>query len=133
MRYYSRYKVQEDGESIAMLNGMFLIIFSVLGLLAVAAGSILAVNTEAIFGAKLTAVELDRAKILMLILVVNLGISFPSIVFNSHITANEKFVFQKLVGVIKTVVNPFVVLPCTLARLWFSRDGRHYYTSECHD
>lgn len=114
MRYYSRYKVREDGDKIATLNGMFLIIFSGLGLLAMVAGSILAANAGTIFGAKLTAVELDRAKILMLILVVNLGISFPSIVFSSHITANEKFVFQKLVAMIRTVVNPFVVLPVLL-------------------
>lgn len=114
MRYYSRYKVQEDREKIAILNGMFLVIFSVLGLLAVGAGSILALNTDIIFGSKLNPLELSRAKVLMFILVVNLGISFPSIVFTSHITANEKFVFQKIVGMIRTIVNPFVVLPVLL-------------------
>lgn len=111
MRYYSRYKVQEDSDKIAILNGMFLIIFSVIGLIAVVAGTILALNTEMIFGSELTSTELSRAKILMLILVINLAISFPNIVFNSHITANEKFIFQKLVQMVKIVINPFVVLP----------------------
>lgn len=111
MRYYSRYKVKEDREKIATLNGMFLIIFSVIGLIAIAAGTILAFNTEVIFGTELTSEELSRAKILMLILVVNLAISFPNIVFTSHITANEKFVFYRLVQMIKIIVNPFVVLP----------------------
>lgn len=111
MRYYSRYKVKEDREKIATLNGMFLIIFSVIGLIAIAAGTILAFNTEVIFGTELTSEELSRAKILMLILVVNLAISFPNIVFTSHITAKEKFVFYKLVQMIKIIVNPFVVLP----------------------
>lgn len=111
MRYYSRYKVQEDRDKIATLNGMFLIIFSVIGLIAVIAGTILAMNTGVIFGSELTSVELSRAKILMMILVINLAISFPNIVFTSHITANEKFVFQKFVQMIKTVTNPFVVLP----------------------
>lgn len=111
MRYYSRYKVQDDREKIATLNGMFLIIFSVIGLIAVIAGTALAMNTEVIFGSELTSDELSRAKILMMILVINLAISFPNIVFTSHITANEKFVFQKLVQMIKTVANPFVVLP----------------------
>ncbi len=111
MRYYSRYKVQDDREKIATLNGMFLIIFSVIGLIAVIAGTALAMNTEVIFGSELTNVELSRAKILMMILVINLAISFPNIVFSSHITANEKFVYQKLVLMIKTVANPFVVLP----------------------
>ncbi|WP_031514117.1 lipopolysaccharide biosynthesis protein [Desulfofalx alkaliphila] len=114
MRYYSRYKVQADKEKIATLNGMFLIIFSILGLIAVFAGTILALNTEAIFGSELTSTELSRAKILMMILVINLAISFPNIVFTAHITANERFIFQKLVQMIKIVVNPFVVLPVLL-------------------
>lgn len=111
MRYYSRYKVKKDKESIAKLNGMFLIIFTVIGVIAVIAGTILASNTELIFGSELTITELTRAKVLMMILVVNLAISFPNIVFTSHITANERFVFQKLVQMIKTIINPFVVLP----------------------
>ncbi|NLJ96643.1 MAG: oligosaccharide flippase family protein, partial [Clostridiales bacterium] len=114
MRYYSRYKGKEDKEKIATLNGMFLAIFCVLGLIAVIAGTILAFNTELIFGSELTSTELSRAKILMMILVINLGISFPNVVFTSHITANEKFVFQKLVQMIKIVINPFVVLPVLL-------------------
>lgn len=111
MRYYSRYKVKGNQEKIATLNGMFLIIFSVLGLISVIAGTILTINTEIIFGSALTTSELSTAKILMMILVINLSISFPSIVFTSHIAANEKFVFQKLVEMIRTVANPFVVLP----------------------
>ena len=111
MRYYSRYKIKEDKEKISTLNGMFLIIFSILGLISVIAGIILTMNTEVIFGSALTSVELLKAKILMMILILNLAISFPNIVFTSHITANERFVFQKLVEMIRTVANPFVVLP----------------------
>lgn len=114
MRYYSRYKVKEDKEKIATLNGMFLIIFSIIGLIAVIAGTILAMNTELIFGSKLTSSELSRAKVLVMILVINLAVSFPNIVFTSYITANEKFVFQKLVQMIRTVINPFIVLPILL-------------------
>ena len=114
MRYYSRYKVQENTEKIAILNGMFLIIFSFLGITAVIAGALLAMNTEIIFGSELTNLELSRAKILIMILVINLAISFPSIVFTSHISANEKFVFQKIVQMIKTIANPFVVLPALI-------------------
>lgn len=111
IRYYSRYKIREDEENIAKLNGMFLIIFSIIGIVAVLAGLVLAFNTETIFGSELTQKELSTARILMSIMVVNLAISFPSIVFNSHIIANEQFVFQKFLQMIKTVVNPFVVLP----------------------
>ena len=114
MRYYSKYKVKEDKEKIAVLNGMFLTIFIVMGVIASIAGIILALNTELIFGSELSSVELSRAKILMIILVINLAISFPNIVFSSHITANEKFIFQKVVQMIRIVANPFLVLPILL-------------------
>ena len=114
VRYYSRYKVADDRQNIAKLNGMFLIIFSVIGLIALLAGTILALNTEAILGKQLSSIELHRAKILMLIMVINISISFPGVVFNSHITANEQFIFQKFLQMIKVVVNPLLVLPVLL-------------------
>lgn len=114
MRYYSRYKVEDDEKNIAKLNGMFLIIFSTIGVIAVLAGSILVFNTELIFGEKLTRSELSTAKVLMAIMVFNIALSFPASVFNSHITANEEYIFQKILQMVKIVVNPFIMLPVLL-------------------
>jgi len=114
IRYYSLYKVYEDKENIAKLNGMFLIIYFILGLVAVLAGILLAINTDLIFGAKLSTSELKKAKVLLIILVINLSISFPNIVFNSFIIANEKFIFQNMMQMIKILGNPFLVLPALL-------------------
>jgi len=114
VRYYSRYKVLNDRQNIAKLNGMFLIIFSVLGFIAFLAGIILALNTEAILGKELSDIELHRAKTLMTIMVINIAFSFPGVVFNSHITANEQFVFQKFLQMIKVIVNPLLILPVLL-------------------
>lgn len=114
IRYYARYKVKNEKKNIAKLNGMFLMIYTGIGLIAALAGTLLAINSENILGTKLTVGELSKAKILITILVINLAISFPNMVFASYITANEKFIFQKIIQVIKTVVNPFVVLPILL-------------------
>lgn len=114
MRYYSRYKVNNEQENIAKLNGMFLIVFSVIGIITVIAGMVLVINTDLILGEKLTVNELHTAKILMAIMVVNIALSFPGTVFNSHITANEEYIFQKLLQMIKVVVNPFIILPVLL-------------------
>lgn len=111
MRYYSKYKAREDTDNIARLNGMFLVIFSVIGIVAVVAGIILTFYTDVIFGAKLTDTEIAKAKALMIIMVINTAISFPNIVFSTYITANEKFVFQKILGIIKLIVNPLIMLP----------------------
>jgi O-antigen/teichoic acid export membrane protein len=114
MRYYSRYKVKAEKENIAKLNGMFIIVFSIIGFIAVLAGVVLVHNVDLIFGKKLTTKELNTAKVLMAILTFNIALSFPASVFHSYITANEEYVFQKLLQVIKIVVNPFVTLPVLL-------------------
>lgn len=111
MRYYSRYKVQEENERIAVLNGMFLIVFSALGFVAVLLGSFLALNSTIIFGSELTPQELSTARVLMGIMIVNLALSFPNIVFDNYIMANERFVFQKSVQFIKILTSPLVILP----------------------
>lgn len=111
IKYYSGFKVKNDQASIAKLNGMFMIIFSIMGAIAVAAGMVLVMYTSTIFGNELTAREISTARILMIIMVINIAISFPGIVFNSFIMANEKFIFQKGLQIIKVITNPFLILP----------------------
>lgn len=115
MRFYSRYKINNDHEKIAILNSMFLTIFSMLGILVIIAGVILALNVDLIFGTTLSSQELQTAQFLVLILVVNLSISFPAIVFNTYLQANEKFVFQNIFLIIAQVTTPLINLPILLA------------------
>lgn len=114
VRFYSRYRVKDQQQEIAKLNGMFLVVFSLIGIVAILAGMVLVANTERVFGDKLLPGELQTAKTLMAIMVFNLATSFPASVFNSYITANEQYVFQKSIQIIRTVVNPLVMLPVLL-------------------
>lgn len=111
IKYFSVYKTNGDTAGITRLNGMFLIIFTFLGLLAVVAGLVLVFNSEIVFGNKLTDSEQLKAKYLTIIMVINTAITFPAIVFNSYITAKEKFLFQKLLIIGKSVISPLVVIP----------------------
>lgn len=114
IRYYSKYKAKKDEASISRLNGTFLIVYSVIAVVALIAGIVLISNIELIFENGLMPNEIYKSKILMSFMVFNLAISFPMSVFTSNITANEKFFFQKLVGSINTVINPFIMLPVLL-------------------
>lgn len=111
MRYYSKYKVNEEKENISKLNGMFIIVYSIIGIISILAGVLLITNIDIVLGGKLTNSELNTASILMVIMVFNMAISFPASVFSSYITANEQYIFQKIVQVIRTVINPFIMLP----------------------
>ncbi len=111
IRFYSRYKAKNDEEGIAKLNGMFMTVFSVIGIVSIVAGSVLILNFENIFENSLTLYELNKARMLMIFMVFNLAVSFPGSVFSSYINANERFVFQKVVGILRNVLNPFLTIP----------------------
>jgi O-antigen/teichoic acid export membrane protein len=115
IRFFSRYEAEANEEKIAVLNAMFLTIFSVLGVVAIAAGLVLAFNVDLIFGTTLSASELNTTRILITILVIHLGLSLPLMVFNTYILANEHFIFQNALLIVSQVASPFVKLPLLLA------------------
>jgi O-antigen/teichoic acid export membrane protein len=114
VRFYSRYKVDDKEQEIARLNGLFITVFSLIAVVAILVGLALVMNLESMLGQSLTPSELEKTKTLMLILVINIAITFPASVFNSFITANEQFLYQKIVNIIQQVVNPLIVLPALL-------------------
>lgn len=114
IRYYAKYKKDGDQEAIYRLNGLFLSIFTVIGTVALVCGLYLTTHLELVFDTGLTAAEYKIARKLMLLLTANLALSFPMSVFANIISANERFVFLKLLGVLKTVGGPLVTLPLLL-------------------
>lgn len=114
MRYYSKSKVKENKDDIARLNGMFLTTFSIIGIIALICGGVLVTQIEVIFSNSLTYAEIETARILMIILVINLAMTFPFSVFKSNINANEHHFFLRILDIVKTVITPFVVLPLLL-------------------
>ena len=108
IRFYSRYKAVNDEEGVKKLNGLFLIVFTIMGIVAVIAGLFISFNVEMFFNDTYTSSDLDIARVLMIFLTINLSISFPASVFISYITSQEKFIFQKLVNIGKTVLSPIL-------------------------
>ena len=117
VRYYTRAEASDGENGVAKINGMFMTIFLVIGLLSLLVGGVLVANVHRIFAAKLTPREIETARVLMALLVVNIAVSFPCSVFTSYITARERFLFQRLVSMIRTVLNPIVMLPLLLMGL----------------
>ena len=108
IRFYSIYKKNQDEEKIKHLNGMYLSVFMVIGVIALVAGLILSQNVSIFYNDTYTNEDLYIAKILMIFLSINLAISFPSSVFTSYITSQEKFIWQKIINMFTTVLSPAV-------------------------
>ena len=73
-------------------------------------GVLLYKNVGLLFGQKFTASELNSARIIILILVVNVAIAFPLSVFGSYIISSEKFAFQKGLLTVKAILYPISLI-----------------------
>ena len=114
IRYYSIYKKDNKIECIYKLNGLFLLIFSTIGSIALVCGMFLSFHLDIVFDKGLTNEEYTTARILMLLLTVNLSVSFPMSVFSNIISAHERYIFLKLLGMAKTILSPLITLPLLL-------------------
>ncbi len=105
VRYTAKYRAEGKTEEQHQMFGMFFLLYCVIGLVVLAAGGILYLNAEKIFDASMTVTELSRTKIILALMVANLAITFPFSLFGSIITAYEQFVFQKVVNIIRIILN----------------------------
>lgn len=110
IKFISSSKARNDKQEEKKINGLFLFLYSIIGIITIIIGIILFKNVNVIFSA-LTDAEIVKAKTIMLILVFTVAISFPLSIFDSYVMACEKFKFLKVLNVIKTVSIPLTMLP----------------------
>ena len=109
--YTSRYRAKNQKNEQAKLNGMFLIIYSIIGIIAGILGVILYNNVDKLFGSTMTPYELQTAKTMALVLIINLVFTFPLSIFTSIITAYEKFIFSKAINILRIILMPCIMIP----------------------
>ena len=114
IKYYTKFKKTNSIVDIHRLNGLFAIVFSVIGCIALFCGIFLINHLDIVFKDGLTLIEMRRAKVLMILLTANLSISFPMSIFSSVISANEKFILQKSILIIQTILSPCITIPILL-------------------
>lgn len=113
-RFYARICCQGSEREVSRLNGMFLTIFLVISGVCLVCGFVMTENIEIIFADGLTAEEYPLAKILMALMMGNMALTFPNSVFESILAAREQFIFQKTLGLLQSILNPFLTFPLLL-------------------
>lgn len=110
VRYTAKFRAEKKTEEQYEMFGMFFLLYLVIGIIAFGIGLGLYFNVGTLFGDTMTAVELDRALIMMLLLVANLAFTFPMSIWGSIIQAYEDFVFQKSLNIIRIILNTAVMI-----------------------
>lgn len=110
VRYTAKFRAEGKTEEQYEMFGMFFLLYLGISLIAFVLALILAFNTDAIFAANMTATEIERMRIILILMAFNLAFTFPMSIWGSIITAYENFVFQKLVNIARTILNPAVMI-----------------------
>lgn len=110
VRYTAKFRAEGKQEEQYNMFGMFILFFSIISIVILIAGYFLCNNTHLIFNATMTGEEVRKTQILLAVMVGNLALSFPFGVFGAIITAYERFIFIRIIALIKTILNPIVML-----------------------
>lgn len=110
-RFYYRYKTRNEEDNVAKLNGLFIVVFLFISLISVICGIFMYNNIEMVLGDKLLEEEMELAGHLMIYMIFNMALTFPASVFDCYVSANEAFIFQKVLIILQGIMGPFVTLP----------------------
>ncbi len=117
VRYNAKYIASGENDVQSRVNGMFMTIYSVIALSCCVLGAVLYHFIDKIYTTGYTAEDIRLIQTLFIIALVNLVITFVFKIYNSIITAYEKYIFSRVLLLIQTVINPF----CLLAVLYMGK------------
>lgn len=110
VRYTAKFRAEGKENELYSMFGMFVVVYSFIGLIAVGLGMGLYYNIDLVYDNTLTFEELRKVQIMVLLMTFNLGITFPLTLFKSIITAYENFVFQRMLRLGYIVFNTTIMI-----------------------
>lgn len=108
IRFNAKARATGDRNEERRLNGMFLSVFGVLSLLVLVVGLIFIALAGQLVKETFTSQELFKLRVIMLILIANMMVSFICNVFMMALQAYERFFFIRIVLLIAGIVQPFI-------------------------
>lgn len=110
IRYTAKFRAEGKQREQDEMFGMFFILYIGIGVIAMIAGSVLSLNVENMFSRAMTESEVHRTRIMLWLMTFNLAFTFPMSIWGSIMSAYERFVFQRIVSIIRSVLNPVVMI-----------------------
>ena len=110
VRYTSKFRATGEKSKMQNMFGMFLILYVCIGCIALIAGTLLTINCENIFNATMSPDELYKTKTMLWLMTFNLAFTFPMSIWGSIMTAFERFIFQRTINIVRSILNPLVMV-----------------------
>ena len=110
VRYTAKFRAEGKVREQYELFGMFLILYTFIGVVAMGLGYFLYTHVDVWFGSTMTVEELEKTRIILLLLIFNLGFTFPMSVFGAIVLAYERFVFPKVINILRILLNTGIMI-----------------------
>lgn len=110
IRYTAKFRAERKVKEQYEMFGMFLVVYFIIGFIALLLGIALYLNVDNMFGHTMNSTELEHARTMMLILIFNLVFTFPMSIFGSIITAYEHFIFPKVINILRIILNTVIMI-----------------------
>lgn len=110
VRYVAKYRAEKDKEGEESFLSTTMLIYGVISFVVALLGGLLYFNLESIFGESLTSRELEKARIMFIILIFNVAITLPGGAFTAICNGYEHFVYPRIVNIIRYVVRSGAVV-----------------------
>ena len=109
-RYTIKYKEANDRDGLYGLYSTLSLFYVIIGVIALIVCVILSCSTQTLFGSTMTPEEVQKLRIMILLVGINLLFSFPLQISTSVIVAYEKFIFKNGINLLKTFLQPATMI-----------------------
>lgn len=110
VRFYMMRASKDDVDGIRRLNGMYLVLYLIICVLAIAIGLIFSAACGVLFSGSFSPDQVSLASTIMTVLTFNVATTLSSLVFDSYIIAHECFAFQQSRQMLTTLATPGLAL-----------------------
>jgi O-antigen/teichoic acid export membrane protein len=115
IRFVAKYRAEKDKKGEENFLAITMGIYGLISIIIVATGVVLYFNLDVIFSNSLTFEELEKAKIMFIILIFNLSITLPGGAFTAICSGYEHFVFPRTINIVRYIVRSAMVVGLLLS------------------
>ena len=109
-RYLIKAKEEIGHEEEMKILGLFIRIFQVIAIASVIIGGLLALGVPLFYTQSLSAEEIFKMRVLIIILAFNLSVNFVATPYISVVNAHERFIFLQTIAIVSTCAGPILNL-----------------------
>ena len=109
VRYYCKYKNENNKIKMENVLAISKKIYSFFSIIVIVCGMILIFMFKNFYASSLSKFEMQESIIMLILLIANIVINIMNYVYVAVITANEKFIFLKIISILSTILQPIIV------------------------